>query len=143
MPRVAGPKPALGLTSNPAYFSNRDRMSGNAIRPACHEGTPHVFSPCRVPGGSDPGRLQYVEVEAELRDAARNARLAAADDSRAGQPLDGPVEAEVTFRDWAQRVSIRIAALRSVDRGSVAGSLRPVAVPGAASAACLAVSRRC
>lgn len=72
-----------------------------------------------VSGGSDPGRLQYVEVEAELLDAARNARLAAAVDSKGGQPDEGPVEAEATFRDWAQRASIRVAALRSVDRGSV------------------------
>jgi hypothetical protein len=72
-----------------------------------------------VPGGSDPGRLQYVEVEAELLDAAGKTRLAAAVDSKGGQPDEGPVDAEAMFRDWAQRSSIRVAALRSVDRGAV------------------------
>lgn len=63
--------------------------------------------------GSDPGRLQYIEVELELRDAVTNARLAAAVDSK-GPPQ--VVDAGSAFRDWAERVAVRVAALRDFDR---------------------------
>jgi hypothetical protein len=63
--------------------------------------------------GSDPGRLQYIEVELELRDAVTNARLAAAVDSK-GPPQ--VVDAGSAFRDWAERVAVRVAALREFDR---------------------------
>jgi hypothetical protein len=71
--------------------------------------------------GSDPERLQYIEVELELRDAVTNARLAAAVDSK-GTPPSGTredpqlVEAGAAFRDWAERVATRVAALRDIDR---------------------------
>lgn len=57
-----------------------------------------------------PGELQYIEVELELRDAVTNARLAAAVDSK------GPVEADAALEDWAERIAVRIAALRDIDR---------------------------
>jgi hypothetical protein len=60
--------------------------------------------------GSDPERLQYIEVELELRDAVTNARLAAAVDSKQD------VEVNTAFQDWAERVAVRVAALRDVDR---------------------------
>lgn len=61
---------------------------------------------------SDPG-LRYIEVELELRDAVTNARLAAAVDSK-GPPQ--VVDAGSAFRDWAERVAVRVAALRDFDR---------------------------
>jgi hypothetical protein len=71
--------------------------------------------------GSDPSRLQYLEVELELLDAVTNERIAAAVDSkgwtdpaaRADQPY---VVAGEAFRNRAERASIRLAALRSLDR---------------------------
>jgi hypothetical protein len=72
-------------------------------------------------GSSDPELLQYVEVELELLDAVTNERLAAAVDSKgsdgsSAQPDPQSVEAEEAFRDWAERASIRVEALRSLDR---------------------------
>ena len=70
---------------------------------------------------SDPQRLQYIEVELELRDAITNARLAAAVDSKGTSPSgarEAPqlVEAGTAFKDWAERVAVRVAALRDIDR---------------------------
>jgi hypothetical protein len=70
---------------------------------------------------SVPSLLQYVEVELELLDAATNERLAAAVDSKgwtdSSARADRPyVAAGEAFRDWAERASIRLAALRSLDR---------------------------
>jgi hypothetical protein len=69
---------------------------------------------------SDPERLQYVEVELELLDAATNQRLAAAVDSKGSDGSAAPgqpsVNAGEAFRDWADRASIRVEALRSLDR---------------------------
>jgi hypothetical protein len=62
---------------------------------------------------SDPQRLQYIEVELELRDAVTNARLAAAVDSKGAPQV---VEAGAALRDWAERVAVRVAALRDIDR---------------------------
>ena len=70
---------------------------------------------------SDARQLQYIEVELELLDAATSQRLAAAVDSKGS--LDSSagsggqvVEAGAAFRDWAERASIRVAALRNLDR---------------------------
>jgi hypothetical protein len=70
---------------------------------------------------SDPELLQYVEVELEILDAATNERLAAAVDSKgsrdsSAQPGQQSVEAGEAFRDWAERASIRVEALRNLDR---------------------------
>jgi hypothetical protein len=70
---------------------------------------------------SDPGRLQYVEVEIELLDAVANRRLAAAVDSKGSTPSDArgapqAVEAGAVFRDWSERIAVRVAAMRSFDR---------------------------
>lgn len=70
---------------------------------------------------SDPGRLQYIEVELELRDAVTNARLAAAVDSRGTNPSGAreaqqAVEPSAAFAHWAERVAVRVAALRDIDR---------------------------
>jgi hypothetical protein len=72
-------------------------------------------------GASDPRQLQYVEVELELLDAVTNERLAAAVDSKGSNPSrphEPPhvVEAGAAFRDWAERLAVRLAALRAVDR---------------------------
>jgi hypothetical protein len=66
----------------------------------------------------DPGQLRYVEVELELLDASTNRRLAAAVDSKGSADASGPstVDSKAAFQDWAERASIRVAALRSVDR---------------------------
>jgi hypothetical protein len=74
-----------------------------------------------VAESSDPGLFRYVEVELELLDAATNERLAAAVDSKgsdgsAAQPGQQSVDAKEAFRDWAERASIRVEALRSLDR---------------------------
>ena len=58
----------------------------------------------------DPSQLQYIEVELELRDAATNERLAAAVDSKQA------VDAGTALKDWAERVAVRVAALRDFDR---------------------------
>jgi hypothetical protein len=63
-----------------------------------------------APENSDPQELQYVQVELDLRDAVTNARLAAAVDSKQA------VDAGAAFRDWAERVAVRVATLRDVDR---------------------------
>jgi hypothetical protein len=70
---------------------------------------------------SDPRLLQYVEVELELLDAATNKRLAAAVDAKGWTGSSAPtgqrhVEAGEAFRDWAERASIRVAAMRDLDR---------------------------
>jgi hypothetical protein len=70
---------------------------------------------------SDPGLLQYAEVEVELLDAVTNRRLAAAVDSKGwidsrAKAGEGYVEAGAAFKDWAERASIRLAALRTLDR---------------------------
>ena len=70
---------------------------------------------------SDPRLLQYVEVEFELLDAATNRRLAAAVDAKGWTGSSAPtgqrhVEAGEAFRDWAERASIRVAAMRNLDR---------------------------
>jgi Protein of unknown function (DUF3313) len=70
---------------------------------------------------SDPRALRYIEVELELRDAVTNARLAAAVDSKGTRPSgagEAPkrVEAGAAFKDWAERVAVRVAALRDIDR---------------------------
>jgi hypothetical protein len=49
-------------------------------------------------------------VELELRDAVTDARLAAAVDSKQA------VDPGAAFRDWAERVAVRVAALREIDR---------------------------
>jgi hypothetical protein len=71
-------------------------------------------------GSSDPGPLDYLEIEFELLDAVTQKRLAAAVDSkgRIGSTRAGPqpVEARAAFRDWAERATIRVAAMRSLDR---------------------------
>lgn len=68
---------------------------------------------------SDP-RLQYIEVELELRDAVTNERLAAAVDSKGTAPSRSHeaqvVESGVVLKDWAERVAVRVAALRDFDR---------------------------
>jgi hypothetical protein len=66
-----------------------------------------------APESADPGRLQYIEVELELRDAVTNERLAAAVDSKG---TDQAVEAGAALRDWAERLVVRVAALRDLDR---------------------------
>ena len=71
--------------------------------------------------GSAASQLQYIEVELELLDAATNKRLAAAVDSKGSLDPSTPsgeqvVEAGAAFRDWAERASIRVAALRNLDR---------------------------
>jgi hypothetical protein len=70
---------------------------------------------------ADPRQLRYIEVEIELRDAVTNARLAAAVDSKGTDPSrarEAPqvVEAGAALRDWAERVAVRLAALRDFDR---------------------------
>jgi hypothetical protein len=65
---------------------------------------------------SDPERLQYIEVELELRDAVTNARLAAAVDSRGTREAPQSVETGAAFAHWAERVAVRVAALRDFDR---------------------------
>jgi hypothetical protein len=70
---------------------------------------------------SDPRQLQYIEVEFELLDAVSNERLAAAVDSK-GSDSSRPdersnaVEAGAAFEDWSERLAVRLAALRAVDR---------------------------
>jgi len=69
----------------------------------------------------EPGLLQYVEIELELLDTATNRRIAAAVDwkeSSVSPASSGEsyVRAAEAFRDWADRASIRVAALRSLDR---------------------------
>ena len=86
-------------------------------------GTLHVRSALTAavaaPESSDP-RLQYIEVELELRDAVTNERLAAAVDSRGTAPSRAReaqvVEPGVVLKDWAERVAVRVAALRDFDR---------------------------
>ena len=63
-----------------------------------------------APESADPRRLQYIEVELELRDAVTNQRLAAAVDSKQ------VVDAGTALKDWAERVAVRVAALRDFDR---------------------------
>lgn len=63
---------------------------------------------------SRPEQLRYIEVELELRDAITNARLAAAVDSKGTS--SELVEAASAFRDWAERLAVRVAALRAIDR---------------------------
>lgn len=70
---------------------------------------------------SDPQRLQYIELEFELLDAVTNERLAAAVDSKGTSPSRArgapqAMEAEAAFKDWAERVAVRVAALRDIDR---------------------------
>jgi hypothetical protein len=60
-------------------------------------------------------------VEIELFDAGANRRLAAAVDSKGSGPFDAHgasplVEAGAAFRDWAERIAVRVAAMRSFDR---------------------------
>jgi hypothetical protein len=72
--------------------------------------------------GSDPERLQYIEIELELLDAVTNQRLAAAVDSTGARPSSARgatqaiLDAKAAFQEWADRVSARVAALRDVDR---------------------------
>ena len=68
--------------------------------------------------GSDPKSLDYLEIELELLDAVTQKRLAAAVDSKGRVGSTQPVEAGVAFRDWAERATIRVAAMRSLDRKS-------------------------
>lgn len=71
-----------------------------------------------APENSDPQQLQYVQVELDLRDAVTNARLAAAVDSKQA------VDASAAFKDWAEQVVVRVAALRDVDRQQPGGPAR-------------------
>jgi hypothetical protein len=71
-------------------------------------------------GSSDPRQLQYIEVELELLDAVTNQRLAAAVDSKGSSPSRSDqrphVEAGAAFKDWAERLAVRLASLRAIDR---------------------------
>src|SRR5262249_32485478 len=71
--------------------------------------------------GSNAEHLQYIEVELELRDAATEARLGAAVDSRGKRPSSASdtsqgVDAKEVFNAWAEQAAVRVAALRDVDR---------------------------
>jgi hypothetical protein len=60
-------------------------------------------------------------VELELRDAVTNARLAAAVDSRGTREAPQSVETGAAFAHWAERVAVRVAALRDFDRAQQPG----------------------